>query len=159
MSKYASLHAGLLARKGEAEPAIPSGFSGTSYVDRPPARTSASPPEDRRDVEQRRDRPLLPPKRAGADADAGTPRQGCCAGGEPPDLAADPHAGLARTGRAEVRLTGEQKRRLRTVAVQTGQSQQRILSAALDAWLDGLCETEMRHCSCLKARPPEPGSR
>lgn len=145
MSKYASLHAGLLARKGEAEPAIPSGFSGTSHVDRPPARTSASP--------------LLPPKRAGADADAGTPRQGCCAGGEPPDLAADPHAGLARTGRAEVRLTAEQKRRLRTVSVQTGQSQQRILSAALDAWLDGLCEAEMRHCACLKARPPEPGSR
>lgn len=149
MSKYASLHAGLLARKGEAAPAIPSGLVEASPV--------ARPPEDRRDVEQHRDRPLLPRKRAGDDTD--TSPQACCAGGEPPDLFADPHAGIARPGRAEVRLTAEQKRRLRTVSVQTGQPQQRILSAALDAWIDRLCETEMRHCACLKARPGDSGTR
>ena len=147
MSKYASLHAGLLARKGEAAPAIPSGFAEAEPV--------ARPPEDRRDVERRRDRPLLPRKTACGAGD--TPAQACCSGGEPPDLSGDPHAGIARTGRAEVRLTADQKRRLRTVAVQTGQPQQRILSAALDAWLDRLCETEMRHCACLKARPGTTG--
>jgi len=149
MSKYASLHAGLLARKGEAAPAIPSGFAEASPV--------ARPPEDRRDVEQRRDRPLLPRKHAGMDAQS--PARACCEGGTPPDLSGDPHAGIARTGRAEVRLTAEQKRRLRTVAVQTGQPQQRILSAALDAWLDRLCETEMRHCACLRTRPDTSDSR
>jgi len=154
MSKYASLHAGLLARKGEAAPAIPSGFAEPGYADRADAR----PPEDRRDVEQRGDRPLLPRKPAG-DAPAETQRPACCAGGAPPDLSADPHAGIARTGRAEVRLTAEQKRRLRTVSVQTGQPQQRILSTALDAWLDRLCETEMRHCACLKARAGDSGTR
>ncbi|MED5550927.1 MAG: hypothetical protein VX529_16360 [Pseudomonadota bacterium] len=151
MRKYASLHAGLLARKGEAVPAIPSGFAGASYVDRP-----AQPlpvPDERRDVERRSDRPLF--VRKPADETGDLPPV-CCAGGDLPGLAEDPHAGLARPGRAEVRLTAEQKRRLRTVSVQTGRSQQRILSAALDAWLDQLCETEMRHCACLKLRPESP---
>lgn len=156
MSKYASLHAGLLARKGEASPAIPSGFAGASYVDRPaePAPPPAAAPEDRRDVERRSDRPLLARKAAPAPGVSG-----CCAGIDAPELAEDPHLGIARTGRAEVRLTAEQKRRLRTVAVQTGQSQQRILSAALDAWLDTLSETDMRHCACLQARPDTPSTR
>ena len=151
MRKYASLHAGLLARKGEAAPAIPSGFAGASYVDRPAQPVPV--PDERRDVEQRSDRPLIARKPAGAAEDL---PPACCGGGDLPALAEDPHAGIARSGRAEVRLTAEQKRRLRTVSVQTGQSQQRILSAALDAWLDQLCETQMRHCTCLKARPEAP---
>ena len=151
MIKYASLHAGLLARKGEAAPAIPSGFAGASYVDRPAQPVPV--PDERRDVEQRSDRPLIARKPAAGGEDL---PPACCGGGDLPDLVEDPHAGIARSGRAEVRLTAEQKRRLRTVSVQTGQSQQRILSAALDAWLDRLCETEMRHCACLKARPEMP---
>jgi hypothetical protein len=31
--------------------------------------------------------------------------------------------------------------------------QQRILSDALDAWLETLCEGDMSGCSCLRARP------
>ena len=55
--------------------------------------------------------------------------------------------------RAQFRLTPEQKRRLRTVAVQMNWPQQRILSDALDDWLDRLCEGEMSNCACLRARP------
>jgi hypothetical protein len=154
MSKYASLHAGLLARKGEASPAIPSGFANASYVDAPPPEAGSQ----RRDVEARSSRSVSPSKpvvecdrpRAACEDSAQAPS--CCAGAGRM-LPQDPHAGIERTGRAEVRLTAEQRRRLRTVAVQTSRSQQRILSDALDAWLDRLCETEMQDCTCLRPRP------
>lgn len=151
MSKYASLHAGLLARKGEAEPAMPSAFPGASYVD-----AASSPQGERRDVEARSSRNRFSTKPVldcgPAPAQSGSAPSSCC-GGSMAELPDDPHAGIERPGRAEVRLTAEQRRRLRTVAVQTGRSQQRILSDALDAWLDGLSETEMRDCACLRARP------
>ncbi|WP_203292932.1 hypothetical protein [Maricaulis parjimensis] len=172
MAKYASLHAGLLARKGEASPAIPSSFAGASYVDAPspdaspmPAR-SASPKAEadpRRSLLQRRDieapdtpQPLLarkpvPPVEPAAPAQPDEQARGCC--GAQLELPDDPHAGIDRAARAQVRLTQEQKRRLRTVAVQMNWPQQRILSDALDDWLDRLCEGQMSNCACLRARP------
>lgn len=172
MAKYASLHAGLLARKGEASPAIPSSFSGASYVDAPspehppaparPAPTSLDS-EPRRSLLQRRDieapdapQPLLarkpvPPLEPASPPAPDPEGQGCC--GAQLDLPDDPHAGVDRAARAQFRLTNEQKRRLRTVAVQMNWPQQRILSDALDDWLDRLCEGEMSSCACLRARP------
>lgn len=175
MSRYASLHAGLLARKGEASPALPSAFAGASYVD--------APAPEPRDPGERRDatgadlpaRALLLRKAPAIDA-AGAPARapaqatpsaqplpadtatdtaarGCCEGAEV-TWPADPHAGIDRLHRVEARLTAEQKRRLLTVAVQSGHSQQRILSDALDAWLDALCTGDMQGCACLKTRAP-----
>ena len=172
MSKYASLHAGLLARKGEASPAIPSSFAGASYVDAPspeptsaPARPATAQPdaEPRRSLLQRRDiqapqtpQPLLarkpvPPVEPVSPPEPDLEARGCC--GAQLELPDDPHAGIDRVARAQFRLTPEQKRRLRTVAVQMNWPQQRILSDALDDWLDRLCEGEMSNCACLRARP------
>lgn len=178
MSRYASLHSGLLARKGEASPAQPSAFADASYVDAPapeqrgpgerrdatgvdlparaalllrkaPAVDAASPPAR----EPAQAAPAAPAAPAAqplpADADAG----GCCQGAGV-TWPADPHADIDRLHRVEARLTAEQKRRLLTVAVQSGHSQQRILSDALDAWLDTLSAGDMQGCACLKARAP-----
>lgn len=172
MAKYASLHAGLLARKGEASPAIPSSFAGASYVDAPspeptsaPVRPATAQPDadPRRSLLQRRDiqapetpQPLLarkpvPPVEPVSPPEPDLEARGCC--GAQLELPDDPHAGIDRVARAQFRLTPEQKRRLRTVAVQMNWPQQRILSDALDDWLDRLCEGEMSNCACLRARP------
>ncbi len=175
MAKYASLHAGLLARKGEASPALPSSFAGASYVDAPQPAVTARPAAaetfsetrfdgratDRRDIEPpetpqrllvRKPAPLRDDAPVSAPpSEPASPIGTCC--GAQLDLGADPHAGIDRAARAQVRLTAEQKRRLRTVSVQMNWPQQRILSDALDAWLEALCEGDMSGCSCLRARP------
>lgn len=51
-----------------------------------------------------------------------------------------------------MRLTAEQKRRLKTVAVQMNRPQQDILSEALDAYLDEICSREMKNCACLRSK-------
>ncbi|OLF80808.1 hypothetical protein AWH62_13885 [Maricaulis sp. W15] len=180
-AKYASLHAGLLARKGEASPAIPSPLGPTSYTDQPQRRDIDPPRPENQPREQQchntplfaRKRPPLPadaapPPRHAPDTGSGTPGQqasetpasasppgGCCSGAAPPNPPRPlpgPDAPLEH--RTAVRLTAEQKRRLGTVSVQMSWSQQRILAIALDEWLDRLCETGMKNCACLKTRKP-----
>ena len=166
-AKYASLHAGLLARKGEASPAIPSPLGGVSYIDQP-QRRDVDPPrlETPYDDRRRQDASLIARKAGPSGPEpsgsqtlktpaSASPPSGCCSG------AAAPHSPPPLPGpdapldfRASVRLTAEQKRRLGTVSVQMNWSQQRILAIALDEWLDRLCTTQMRHCACLKARNP-----
>lgn len=161
-AKFASLHAGLLARKGEAAPAIPSPLGQVSYVDTGPA---AGNDTERRDIEPTSERPLFRAKPAdtpplGEASSAPLPEaapptmpEGCCGGAPLADFAARPAAVHdVLDYRAEVRLSAEQKRRLRTVAAQMDWSQQRILSEALDTWLDQLSETAMKSCACLRAR-------
>ena len=170
-AQYASLHAGLLARKGEASPAIPSPLGPVSYTDLPQRRDVDPPhPENQPREAHRPDAPLFARKRAGipetGSAKPGqqasetpataSPPGGCCSGAatrSPPPPLPGPDAPLDH--RAAVRLTAEQKRRLGTVSVQMNWSQQRILAIALDAWLDQLCMTEMRNCACLKVRKPD----
>ena len=175
MSRYASLHAGLLARKGEASPAQPSAFAGASYVDAPAP--EPQDPGERRDATGAdlpartvllRKPPAIDAVSAPAREPAREPAQatpaaqpiledaaasGCCQG-VGVTWPADPHADIDRLHRVEARLTAEQKRRLLTVAVQSGHNQQRILSDALDAWLDALSAGDMQGCACLKARAP-----
>ncbi|CTQ52377.1 hypothetical protein LP7551_00894 [Roseibium album] len=171
MSRYANLHAGLLARKGEASPALPSAFAGASYVDAPAPEPRG--PSERRDATGAdlparavllRKAPAIDAARAPAREPAqATPAaeplpadaaaRDCCQGAGV-TWPADPHADIDRLHRVEARLTAEQKRRLLTVAVQSGHSQQRILSDALDARLDALCAGDMQGCACLKARAP-----
>ena len=196
-SKYASLHSGLLARKGHASPAIPSPLAHVSYTDEP---------HERRDIEPQANAPLIArkpehaptentpaqhgearglrrlptrpaespsPRPVRREAPASAPsssaesharetssrdtppvESGCCGGmaAMASDEAHHEHYDPASVFKAGVRLSAEQKRRLKTVAVQMNWSQQRILSEALDQWLDKMCEREMKNCACLRAR-------
>ncbi|WP_297732683.1 hypothetical protein [uncultured Maricaulis sp.] len=181
-AKYASLHAGLLARKGEASPAIPSPLGQVSYTDLPQRRDIDPPrPENlaREDDDTRssliarktaspagKPAPVAhPASESGSGPSArrrretpasASPLGGCCSGGAAPNIPPPlpgPDAPLEH--RATVRLTAEQKRRLGTVSVQMNWSQQRVLAIALDEWLDRLCANEMRNCACLQARVPD----
>jgi len=181
-AKYASLHAGLLARKGEASPATPSPLGQVSYTDQPqrrdiePSQPEHEPRAKRRSEASRfaRKRPCpstdatrqpasapdtgsdTPHEEASDTSASASPQGGCCSGAaahNPPRPLPGPDAPLEH--RAGVRLTTEQKRRLGTVSVQMNWSQQRILAIALDEWLDRLCATEMKDCACLRIRTPD----
>ncbi|MEC9249782.1 MAG: hypothetical protein VX501_03970 [Pseudomonadota bacterium] len=125
MPKYASLHAGLLARKGEAQPApvtqIGAVFPAHTEVPEPPVEParpdlrSQPPPASEKLAELRR------------------------------------HPATARH-KTTVRLNDEQRRRVRLAAVQLERSQQSLISEAIDDFLDRLCERELPHCHCLKKR-------
>lgn len=125
MPKYASLHAGLLARKGEAQPApvtqIGAVFPSHAEVPEPPVGT----PERRR-----------PPAPAPTSETIADLRR---------------HPATARH-KTTVRLNDEQRRRVRLAAVQLERSQQSLISEAIDEFLDQLCERELPHCHCLKKR-------
>jgi len=51
--------------------------------------------------------------------------------------------------RLTLRMTADQRRRLRIVAAQKDQTLQKSASEALDAYLDSLCACAMRDCACL----------
>ena len=213
--QFASIHGGLLARKGEASPAIPSPLSHVTYIDEAPQPTvandarrdielsapaalmktkpavspevspeirseaapetqpeiqpsiSAAPPVAQ--VEPRVEAPVQVPVRAPVHADyaadearsdsASASAGGCCGGfaqgSAETVVSSRPIASpndQKRTEKASMRLTGEQKRRLKTVAVQMNRPQQDILSEALDAYLDEICGREMKNCACLRSK-------
>lgn len=154
-SKLASLHAGLIARKGEATPAV--AHPAFSYVDAPrpapqPVRhdgngngngierhsfaTPGAPPAG--DVPQLR---APEPVRAAPSAPErpvrAAPVRRHVAGNEP------------RPFRLTLRLTADQRRRLRIAAAKEEMSLQEVLSDALDSHLDTLCACDLRECSCL----------
>lgn len=118
MSSFASLHGGLLVRKGEAAPSAskPVIVRGNAYD--PFA-------AQRRDVVQAEPSPAVRPARP------------------------DPAPG-EREVRATLRLTREQLRRLRLASAMLEQSQQDLLSRALDARLDELSEGPLRNCRCFR---------
>lgn len=170
-AKYASLHAGLLARKGEASPALPSPLGQVSYNDRPQRRDAdlpraetpliarKPPPSPDTDGAAARSSANTGPEKPGQPAvdtpAPASPQGGCCSGAAAPNTPPPlPGPDAPLVFRASVRLTAEQKRRLGTVSVQMHWSQQRILAIALDEWLDRLCASEMKDCACLKARKP-----
>lgn len=176
-SKFAAIHGGLLARKGQASPAIPSPLPYVSYTDEPmgePIRESlhepmrkppVAPSAGRRDVEQQFDRPLMASKpieevevnpiNVADETDEG--EQACC--GLADGLNAIP---VCETPldvednkprfRVTLRMTAEQRRRLRTVAAAQDLSLQHVLSDALDAYLDRLATREMKGCACLSRK-------
>lgn len=128
MPKYASLHAGLLARKGEAQPApvtqIGAVFPDHAEVPRPPQ----AEPEPA----------VQPPPRAERQA---APRVS--------NLKSHPRQARHKT---TVRLTDEQRRRVRLASVQLERSQQSLVSEAIDDFLDQLCARELPNCACLRRR-------
>ncbi len=149
-SKLASLHAGLIARKGEARPAI--AHAAFSYVDAP--RPAPQPLRQDGDGMQRRSfaRVVAPPAGDVPEPPAPAPVRAAPRTPEPVRAAPrrkpvdDDHA---RHFRLTFRMTSEQRRRLRIAAAKGEKSLQELLSEALDSHLDSLCACELRECACL----------
>lgn len=153
-SKLASLHAGLVARKGEAMPAI--SHPAFSYVDTPrPIRreddsverrsfsTAANSPAPAR-VEQRVQ------QRAAHESEARPQPQRSVAAPAPrkPKREKSETQG-ARSYQLTFRMTRDQRRRLQIAAAQTDKSLQQTLSDAIDNHLDGLCACSLKECACM----------
>jgi hypothetical protein len=152
-SKFATIHGGLLARKGEAAPAVRHDHAHVSYRDGLPTAPDA------RMAPQPEVRPALPlldvtfgdmqAPEAGVPASSPEPlirpglKQAC--GRETPVRKDDGPA-----GRVSMRLTERQKRMVTIAAAVLGRSQQKLLSDALDAHLAGLGAGELRSCDCFK---------
>jgi hypothetical protein len=152
-SKFATIHGGLLARKGEAAPAVRHDQAHVSYRDQPPSAPDArlAPP-----TEVRPSLPLLDVTfgdmqvpEAGMPASCPEPhvrpglRQAC--GRETPVRKGDGPA-----GRVSMRLTERQKRMVTIATAVLGRSQQKLLSDALDAHLAHLGAGELQSCACFK---------
>jgi hypothetical protein len=148
-SKFATIHGGLLARKGEAAPAVRHDHAHVSYRDAPDARL-APPPEVRPAL------PLLDVTFGDMQVpEAGIPascreshvrpslKQAC--GRETPVRKGDGPA-----GRVSMRLTERQKRMVTIATAVLGRSQQKLLSDALDAHLARLGAGELQSCACFK---------
>jgi hypothetical protein len=164
-AKVAVLHGGLLARKGEARPMStfgqPTSFPPVTQTPHhieparpePQLRAPVSPDADGRKPE--RQEPVMPDWSAKPAAPAAT-KQTC--GGCEPTLDIDPAApkktkAQGRTSaktELHARLDGPTHKRLRIAAAQLDRSQQDLVAAAIDAYLDSLEVNAMRDCSCLQ---------
>ncbi len=177
-SKFASLYAGLLARKGEAAPVFTN--PAVSYVDDPrPEGEDDDGGMIRRNVASADGLPLIAEKAMGGDdpAAALTPGViGALADGSgngnghhnhhphlravktvSPVIKAAPPKKRARKVnggdhgpyRFSFRMPADQHRRLRVAAAQKNISQQQALEQALENYLDGLCACSLKECTCL----------
>lgn len=128
MSRFASLHSGLLARKGEALPAGPNRLAAAYYApeDSPLAQSEPAPAEPPSPEAKAKARKHQKPRRKPSR----TP-------------------GRRKT---TLRLSNEQHRRLRIAAAQLDMSQQAIMVEALDAYLDKLAKGRFPGCGCLEKR-------
>lgn len=156
----------MLARKGQATPAIPSPAPHISYTDAPPLLDTSSNESGfgRRDIKLWSNKPLIVSKQAvksdarpAPQANGGLCRPECNSTNvalydemrAPVEKEPD---GRTSNFKMSVRLSAEQKRRMRTIAAQLDWPHQKILSKALDAYLDSLCRQEMSECACLNKR-------
>jgi len=163
-SKLASLHAGLIARKGEAAPAV--AHPAFSYVDGPrPAPQSIRREAD--GIERRSFGAPAVPARDGSpwtDGRAEPTRVDVLEPSAPEPVRTAPPAleavraaparkpatgGESRPFRLTLRLSADQRRRLRIAAAKEEMSLQEVLSDALDSHLDRLCACALRECTCL----------
>ncbi len=167
-SQFASVHGGLLARKGQAAPAIPSPIPQLVYTDAPsspaPDDHSEGPGSGRRDVKRWSNQPLmaskesvrsrpLPPSGKDSPSDWLRCDANCAADSDQSgELAENDYGDPSSRFKISVRLTAEQRRRMRTIAAQLDWPHQKILSKALDAYLDRICKREMKGCACLNRR-------
>jgi hypothetical protein len=130
-SPFASLHAGLLARKGAAAPSVENWIPFRPRAEPAPAQTSAR-------ADERPATPVVvhpathhPLPQAAASADTG-------------------HAALLRS-RASVRLTHEQLRALKLAALLLDRPQQDLIAAGVDLRLEDLACGPLEHCACFRA--------
>lgn len=135
---FATLHGDLLVRKGEAgpsavKPAILHGSDRDEFsaqrrdvwrAEAPPLRHGFGAPRDMQSQHQARHHALEEPDAETAQAE--------------------------RKVRATLRISREQLRRLRLASALTDQSQQDLLSRALDERLAALGRGPLRHCKCFR---------
>jgi hypothetical protein len=159
MSKYASLTAGILARKGEAEP------TATPFADQLLTRVGGPSPDLRGltamaghvHVEpgyqkQQGLKPLasafgrrpLPPPEPLEEDEAGDSHCVACPGPSPEDAAKTYHVNL--------RLKRMRFVKLKLAAALLRRPVQEIVSEALDDWFDKLPADVLGDCACLRAR-------
>ena len=151
-SKFATIHGGLLARKGEAAPAVRHDHAHVSYRDQPSSAPDArpAPPPEVRPALPLLDVTLGDMQAPEAVVPAPCPeplirpglKQAC--GRETPARKGDGPA-----GRVSMRLTERQKRMVTIATAVLGRSQQKLLSDALDAHLAHLCAGDLRSCGCF----------
>jgi hypothetical protein len=134
-SAFASLHAGLLARKGAAAPSV------EGYVPfRPRPEPAASNPPVRAEehpAPQVIGRIPAQPQPAAVSAPAAAQQDGT-------------PAALMRS-RAGVRLTHEQLRALKLAALLLDRPQQDLIAAGVDLRLEDLACGPLEHCACFRA--------
>ena len=121
-SPFASLHSGLLVRKGAAVPS-PAG-----------TRTAPDTAID----------PFSIARRDASDADNAPPPQ-------PHPGPCDAHHEAAEDGEIGFELNDLQDRRLRLAAAKLDTTREQLLSEAVDSWLDHLADTELASCSCYRS--------
>mgnify|MGYP003142865944 FL=1 len=122
-SPFASLHSGLLVRKGAAVPS-PAG-----------TRTAPEPVFD----------PFSIARRDASDADNAPPPQ------PHPGPCDAHHAAAAQDEESGFELSDQQDRRLRLAAAKLDTTRGQLLSEAVDNLLKHLAETELASCSCYRA--------
>jgi len=146
LAKFASLHGGLLARKGLATPAtlplpVMSQQARPRYKDAPP--------------------PVLEETCCGGTSGGDVVKVPASftlhafRGANPQramDLEASQEIGVEFRTHVSVRLSSEQMRRLKTAAAQLHLSQQKIIADGLDVYLDKLAVEDLAGCRCLKAK-------
>jgi len=144
-AKFASLHSGLLARKGQATPAmlplpvVPEPAH-LSYVDAPaPARDESCCGAAASGTEKQSAAPALYSVRGASLHRAA-------------DHEAHYEIGADHRTHVSVRLNAEQLRRLKTAAAQLHVSQQKIVADGLERYLDKLAVEDLAGCRCLKAK-------
>ena len=150
-AKFASLHGGLLARKGLATPAmlplpiIPQ-LARPQYTDAP-AYTNVSAPgrDDLCCGDALGSTAENQPAATNLHSVRGANPQG-------KDYEGHHEIGAEHRTHVSVRLSPEQLRRLKTAAAQLHQSQQKIMANGLDFFLDKLAAEDLVGCRCMKAK-------
>lgn len=185
--KFASLHGGLLARKGEASPAIPPSMARASYTDAapqpqhplreaaphlhaaPPPHTSvpatpangAEGPRKNRFISEVKSAPSRAKPATKFQPLAGKPKTEAKAASATGNCGADCASRSKDSNkkyRISLRLNAEQRRRLRTAAAQLEVSNQQLVAKALDAYLDQLGLGDLNGCACLARRAAGQGN-
>lgn len=183
-TKFASLHSGLLARKGQAAPAIASAMSPAAYTNNLPPEApllaeawpqEALPPQPlplqplppqpqlqelpARERLEHEFRTVFPHAEIQNKASSNSASCGCAASrtDNPPNIHTVPESAKSRKYQVRLRIDAEQRRRLRTAAAQFGISNQQILSNALSTYLDRLGQDSLKNCACLAQRSTREG--
>jgi hypothetical protein len=180
-AKFASLHSGLLARKGLAMPAvlplpIVPALARLRYADGPRHGDMPAPVRFERACAPRPmdEAPrVAAPARDQTEAPARDQEESCCGGAaraattrqparvlhavrsadaQPADYDQHQEPGVEVRTHVSVRLNAEQLRRLKTAAAQLHVSQQKIMADGLEHYLDKLALEDLVGCRCLKAK-------
>lgn len=150
MSGFASLHSGLLARKGQAEPSVQAAALAAS------APSPKTEPQDRCAIERRDADPWPPPRLDPRPVLRVLPPAPAPGRGAPPP---PPPPRTEEGVRLELRLTQDQARRLGLAAARLGRRRSALMGQALEAYLSVLGDGVMRDCACYggSRRTPSDG--